>query len=246
VIIVNELALSERLRTVAHEIPNGSKIADIGSDHAYLPCYAALQGLISYAVAGEVNEGPFQSAKNQVEKLNLNDRIKVRKGNGLEVIERDEVNVITIAGMGGPLISEILEAGKDKLNGIERLILQPNIGAKSIRLWLLENDWELIKEHILEEDQKIYEILVAEKGNPLKPYRIENKSESESDLLLGPFLMKEKNEAFRKKWSHELLKWKKITRQIDQKAQNEDTVEKRKELLNKIRMVEEVLNDEIS
>ncbi|EKN62390.1 tRNA (adenine(22)-N(1))-methyltransferase TrmK [Schinkia azotoformans] len=240
---MNELALSDRLRAVALEIPIGSKIADIGSDHAYLPCFAALQGLISYAVAGEVNEGPFQSAKNQVEKLNLNDRIKVRKGNGLEVIEKDEINVITIAGMGGPLISEILEAGKDKLNGKERLILQPNIGAKSIRLWLIENGWELIKEHILEEDQKIYEILVAEKGNPHAPYSNE---EREADLLLGPFLKKEKNEAFQKKWKHELLKWKKIIRQIDQKAQNEDTVEKRKDLMNKIQMVEEVLNDEIS
>ncbi|KEF35899.1 putative SAM-dependent methyltransferase [Schinkia azotoformans MEV2011] len=242
-IIVNELALSDRLRAVALEIPIGSKIADIGSDHAYLPCFAALQGLISYAVAGEVNEGPFQSAKNQVEKLNLNDRIKVRKGNGLEVIEKDEINVITIAGMGGPLISEILEAGKDKLSGKERLILQPNIGAKSIRLWLIENGWELIKEHILEEDQKIYEILVAEKGNPHAPYSNEKR---EADLLLGPFLKKEKNEVFQKKWKHELLKWKKIIGQIDQKAQNEDTVEKRKDLMNKIQMVEEVLNDEIS
>ncbi len=242
-IIVNELALSDRLRAVALEIPIGSKIADIGSDHAYLPCYAALNGLISYAVAGEVNEGPFQSAKNQVEKLNLNDRIKVRKGNGLEVIERDEVNIITIAGMGGPLISEILEAGKDKLNGIERLILQPNIGAKSIRVWLLENGWELMKEHILEEDEKIYEVLVAERGTPLKPY---NENKNQSGLLLGPFLMKEKNEAFRKKWRHELLKWKKIIEQIDQRAQNEDTVEKRKDLMNKVQMVEEVLNDEIS
>lgn len=243
-IIVNELALSERLRTVALEIPIGSKIADIGSDHAYLPCYAALEGLISYAVAGEVNEGPFQSAKNQVEKLNLGDRIKVKKGNGLEVIEKDEVNVITIAGMGGPLISEILEAGKEKLNGKERLILQPNIGAISIRLWLFENGWELIKEHILEEDQKIYEVLVAEKGNPLKPYS--NESERETDLLLGPFLKEEKNEVFRKKWMYELSKWKKIIEQIDQATQNEDALEKRKNLMNKIHMVEEVLSNEIS
>ncbi|HHW36908.1 MAG TPA: tRNA (adenine-N(1))-methyltransferase [Bacillales bacterium] len=240
---MNELALSDRLRAVALEIPIGSKLADIGSDHAYLPCFAALQGLICYAVAGEVNVGPFQSAKNQVEKSNLPDRIKVRKGNGLEVIEKGEVDVITIAGMGGPLISEILEAGKDRLTGNERLILQPNIGAKSIRLWLLENGWELIKEHILEEDQKIYEIVVAEKGNPYIPYSNEKR---DSDLLLGPFLKKEKNEAFRKKWGSELLKWQKIIEQIDQKAQNEETVEKRKDLMNKVRMVKEVLHDEIS
>lgn len=239
-IIVNEFVLSERLKTVANEIPKGSKIADIGSDHAYLPCYAMLQGMIKYAVAGEVNEGPYQSAKNQVEKLNLSDCITVRKGNGLEVIGNGEVNVITIAGMGGSLISEILESGKQKLPEVERLILQPNVGARSIRIWLIENGWQLIREHILEEDKKIYEVLIAEKGNPAAPYSYDDNKESE--ILLGPFLKKEKNEVFIKKWMLELAKWKKILEQLDQAASNEETAEKKEELTKKIKMVEEVLN----
>ncbi|HHY72985.1 MAG TPA: tRNA (adenine-N(1))-methyltransferase [Bacillus bacterium] len=242
---MNEFVLSERLKTVASEIPSGAKIADIGSDHAYLPCYAALHGLIRYAVAGEVNEGPFRSAKNQVEKLNLSDCIKVRKGNGLEVIQKGEVNVITIAGMGGPLISEILEAGKEKLTEVELLILQPNIGARSIRVWLIENGWELIKEHILEEDKKIYEVLVAKKGDPLAPYHGE--ANREAALLLGPFLKKEKNEVFKRKWQDELSKWKKIMKQLEFVAEeNRETVKKKLELTKKIQMVEEVLKNEIS
>lgn len=108
-------------------------------------------------------EGPFLSAKKQVEDAQLTDQVEVRFGNGLEVITPGEVDCITIAGMGGTLIASILEAGKDKLDNGPRLILQPNVSAKSIRTWLMDNGWSLVGEEILEEDDKLYEILVAEK-----------------------------------------------------------------------------------
>ena len=72
--------------------------------------------------------------------------------------------------MGGTLIASILERGKNKLGKVERLILQPNVGSQNVRIWLMDNDWELKDEEILEEDGKIYEILIAETGEPLKPY----------------------------------------------------------------------------
>ncbi|MFP3416209.1 tRNA (adenine(22)-N(1))-methyltransferase TrmK, partial [Bacillus sp. SIMBA_074] len=84
----------------------------------------------------------------------------------------DEATCITIAGMGGTLISSILESGKGKLGKAERLILQPNVGAANVRSWLIDNGWELSGEEILEEDGKIYEILIAEKGEPLRPYHV--------------------------------------------------------------------------
>ncbi|UOE75416.1 tRNA (adenine(22)-N(1))-methyltransferase [Parageobacillus thermoglucosidasius] len=233
---MNEFRLSKRLETVASFIPKGATLADIGSDHAYLPCYAYLHGYITKAVAGEVADGPFRSAKLQVERTGLQDVISVRKGDGLEVIQPGEVDCITIAGMGGTLIANILEAGKDKLSGVKRLILQPNVGAHIVRKWLIDHQWELMAECILEEEGKIYEVLVAEKGDGKRPYR-----NMEAELLLGPFLLKEKNDAFLKKWNNELAHWKRIVRQLDEKAETESAISKKRELEKKIMLVEEAL-----
>ncbi|MCM3111397.1 tRNA (adenine(22)-N(1))-methyltransferase [Lederbergia lenta] len=234
---MNVNKLSKRLdRVVSYVIP-GSKIADIGSDHAYLPCYAIKHGVASRAVAGEVVEGPYQAAIQQVNSSGLKDLIDVRKGNGLAVIEAGEVDCIVIAGMGGALITEILETGKEKLEGVKRLILQPNLAANNIRRWMLENEWQLIHENILCEDNKSYEVLVAEKGNPYLPYTDEKK-----EILLGPYLLQEKNEIFQHKWLQEIQQWEKILQHLKSSEENEANRRKQNELLEKINMVKEALS----
>lgn len=240
---MNSEKLSNRLATVAKYIPKGSRMADIGSDHAYLPCFAVLTGKAVFAIAGEVADGPFQSAQSQVELQALSDKISVRKGDGLEVLLPGEVDTITIAGMGGTLIANILNAGKEKLKNVKRLILQPNISAISIRIWLLENGWELIGEEILEEDGKIYEVLIAEQGEPLKPYVGKDR---DSTLLMGPFLMEKHTEAFRKKWNNEAQTWKKILKNLQSASETRENLLKREELTKKITMVEEALQGEKS
>jgi tRNA (adenine22-N1)-methyltransferase len=239
---LNTDKLSVRLSKVANYVPEGARMADIGSDHAYLPCYLAKNGKISSAIAGEVAEGPFHSAEKNVLAEGLADTIAVRKGDGLEVIQPSEVDCITIAGMGGALITSILDNGKDKLDSVKRLILQPNISAISIRTWLIANNWELIAEEIIEEDSKIYEILVAERGDPRKPYQ----EKRDEGLLLGPYLLKQKNEIFKKKWTAEMNNWQRIYQALAGASETIETIEKRKELLNKISLVEEVLNNEES
>lgn len=234
---MNERQLSERLIRVAHYVPKGARVADIGSDHAYLPCYLCLQDDTSTAIAGEVNEGPYQSAKKQVLRVGLTDRIDVRKGNGLEVIQAGEVDVLTIAGMGGGLITTILDEGKKKLQGVSRLIVQPNVAAETIRVWLRQNGWLLLEEEILEEDEKIYEILVAVPGDDSALY----KEDTERKLLLGPYLMQEQNQAFCKKWKNEMENWKRILRQFEQATMSEEIEQKREELTKQFHLVKEVL-----
>ncbi|MBM6619274.1 tRNA (adenine(22)-N(1))-methyltransferase [Bacillus suaedaesalsae] len=235
---MNELKLSKRLETVAEAIPFGSTLADIGSDHAYLPIYCKLNGIVRFAIAGEVVEGPFQTAKNQVERLNLQNSVEVRRGDGLEVIQPGEVEVVTICGMGGALITSILESGKHKLDGVKRIILQPNIMAINIRKWLIENNWALLQEFILEEDGKIYEVLVAEKGNSIHSYTSGN---LETELLLGPFLMQDKSEVFIKKWTSEKKNWERVLSELQGAKSSEEVQAKQEEIKNLIRIVEEAI-----
>ena len=239
---MNSDKLSARLLTVAKHVPQGARLADIGSDHAYLPCYLAKNNQISFGVAGEVASGPYKLAEKNVLSEGLSEKISVRMGDGLEVIQPDEVDCITIAGMGGSLITSILEEGKDKLDRVKRLILQPNISAITIRKWFLENEWELIAEEIVEEDGKIYEILVAEKGDARKPYT-KNK---EMRLLMGPYLLREKNTAFIKKWAAEKENWQRISKQLGMASHTQESLEKREELLHKMQLVEEAFKNEES
>ncbi|WP_042458494.1 tRNA (adenine(22)-N(1))-methyltransferase [Neobacillus dielmonensis] len=237
---MNSEKLSARLNTVAKYVAKGARLADIGSDHAYLPCYLAKNNEIVFAIAGEVAVGPYQSAQRHVVAEGLSEVISVRLGDGLEVIQPGEVDCITIAGMGGALITSILEKGKEKLGSVTRLILQPNISAETIRKWLIENGWELIAEEILEEDGKIYEVLTAEKGNVLRPYR----GNLELGVLVGPYLVENQTNAFYKKWTAEIDNWQRILMQLNEAVQTPETLDKKRELTNKIHLVKEALKNE--
>ncbi len=203
-------------------IPGQSRLADIGSDHAMLPVAAVESGMVLHAVAGEVNPGPFKAAAKQVAEAGLQERISVRRGDGLAVIEAGEVDVITIAGMGGGLIASILDSGQDKLVDVQLLILQPNVGEDILRRWLMEHGWLLTSETILEEDGKIYEVLTAvpEKEDERISSRLlyqdqewpsssgEGTFTVTSELLLrmGPWLLKEPSPVLIDKWNSELEK----------------------------------------
>lgn len=229
---MNAKKLSERLRTVASFVKENTILADIGSDHAYLPCFLVHEGIISQAIAGEVVKGPFESAQKHVESEGLQENIEVRFGNGLEVIsDEDNVQTVTIAGMGGPLIASILESGKEKLSKIDTLILQPNIHAKAIREWAIQEQWKIEQEVILEEHDKIYEILVLKKGIMQL---------SEKELLVGPILSKEKSPVYQRKWNNELNEWRRIVNELN-KIQGTDVLQKKEELESKIALVRETL-----
>lgn len=225
--------LSKRLKEVAGFVEEQAILADIGSDHAYLPAYLVKKGKIQKAIAGEVVKGPFDSAVKNVQKEGLEQLIEVRLANGLRAIEKnDDIDTVTIAGMGGTLISTILEEGKDRLTAVKRLITQPNIHALAIRMWAVENGWKIVAEAILEEDEKIYEVVVLERGKV---------TYSDKELLLGPFLMRERNAVFRKKWLREMKEWHRILQSIEAATKNPATEEKRVQLQQQIQYVQEVL-----
>ncbi|KZK05134.1 putative tRNA-m1A22 methylase [Lactococcus cremoris] len=228
---MNEIKLSKRLKAVADYVDKGARLADIGSDHAYLPTYLVQKNEVEFAVAGEVVKGPFEIAKNHVAQANLKENIQVRLANGLAAIENvDKIDTIVIAGMGGILISEILEAGKGKLSSVKRLILQANNHEDTLRQWLTEHQFVIKAEQILLEAGKFYEIIVAE------PTTNENPVLSTNDLLFGPFLSKEKSVIFQQKWQKELNTLNKIIDRLP-----DEQTEKREEVLTEIAKIKEVL-----
>lgn len=224
-----ETKLSKRLAAVADYVPQGARLADVGSDHAYLPLFLVEQGRIDFAVAGEVVQGPYQSALQNVEQAGQSEKISVRLANGLAAVElTDQVSTVTIAGMGGRLIAEILEAGKDKLVSVERLVLQPNNREDDVRRWLLAHEFQLIAEEILEENDKIYEILVAEKGSA---------DLTADQLRFGPYLLEEQSATFQKKWLKELDKLTYALEQVPLERQAD-----RSAISQKIQQIQEVLH----
>jgi len=221
--------ISKRLELVASFVPQGAILLDVGSDHAYLPIELIERGQIESAIAGEVVEGPYQSAVKNVEAYGLKEKIQVRLANGLAAFEEaDQVSVITIAGMGGRLIARILEEGLDKLADVERLILQPNNREDDLRIWLQDHGFEIVAENILEEAGKFYEILVVEAGQMKL---------SASDVRFGPFLSKEVSPVFVQKWQKEAEKLEFALGQIPEK-----NMEERQVLVDKIQAIKEVLH----
>ncbi|MBC8079463.1 MAG: SAM-dependent methyltransferase [Gorillibacterium sp.] len=242
------MKLSKRLQIIADYVPSGSRLADIGSDHALLPVYLASQGKVSFAVAGEVNPGPFQAAVKQVREAGLEQMVSVRKGDGLAVIQTDEVNVVTIAGMGGSLIATILTASPEKLSHVDRLILQPNVAEDRVRRYLVEHDWWLMDEDIVEEDGKIYEVLLAVRHPQAKILNQDlycdytNGFQADGQLLMrmGPYLLKKGGDVFCKKWNSEIDKLIRIEEQLHS-SELETAREKQLELRQDIRIFSEVL-----
>ena len=221
--------ISKRLELVASFVPQGAVLLDVGSDHAYLPIELVEKGKIERAIAGEVVEGPYQSAVKNVESHGLKEKIQVRLANGLAAFEEeDQVTVITIAGMGGRLIATILEEGLDTLSNIQRLILQPNNREDDLRIWLQDNGFQIVAESILEEAGKFYEILVVEAGQM---------ELSASDVRFGPFLSKEVSPVFVQKWQREAAKLEVALSQIPEK-----NLAERQILADKIQAIKEVLH----
>ncbi|MFZ4452001.1 tRNA (adenine(22)-N(1))-methyltransferase [Salibacterium aidingense] len=243
---MNKNHLSKRLFAVAEHIPAGAVIADIGTDHGILPIYAVKQGTAVSAIASDVNAGPLESARNNIAAEQLESRIITRAGDGLQALKKeDNVDTVIIAGMGGALITSMLNEGTCPLQNVQRLILQPNLGAEEIRRWLLHNHWQLTSESIIEESGKIYEILTAVKGNGDKPYS-DNLKRIEAELLFGPFLLQKKNRAFVKKWSREKKQWETIISELNKAEEPRQVAAKKRELQKKINLAEEVLTYETS
>lgn len=247
------LKLSRRLSALADWVPPGARLADIGTDHALLPVFLAGNGRVKLAIAGDVNAGPVEAARRQVKEAGLESLVSVRLGDGLAVISPGEVDTVSIAGMGGSLMVRILEQGVARLTGVRTLILSPHVAEDQVRKWLVEHAYVIDKETLIEEDGVIYTIVRAvkadeeeAKGRNAELYDVTLLAPALSrvshSLLyeMGPLLLRESTETFRRKWEQEILKRERVILQL-QHAEAPEAAEKAREWQEDVREIREVL-----
>ncbi|MCC8123675.1 MAG: class I SAM-dependent methyltransferase [Oscillospiraceae bacterium] len=158
------MELSPRLRAVAQFIPQGARLADVGTDHAYLPVWLLQRGQIAYAVASDLREGPLERARATAARYGMSEQIRFCLGDGLVRIMPDEVDTIVIAGMGGETISAILAAAPWLKAGNHRLILQPMSAQEDLRAWLAGNGYRIVQESLSREGETLYVALCVLPG----------------------------------------------------------------------------------
>jgi tRNA (adenine22-N1)-methyltransferase len=165
------MELSPRLRAAAELVPRGAHFADIGTDHAYLPVWLILNGVIETAIAADLRPGPLERARETAKKYALGDRVDFRLCDGLTGLRPGEADTVAIAGMGGETIAHILAAAPWTRQPGLTLILQPMSTQPELRGWLGENGYQITREHTVREDKTLYTILrvVAGQMPPLTP-----------------------------------------------------------------------------
>lgn len=158
------MKLSPRLQAIADYVPEGSRVADIGTDHGYIPVYLVDRNISNTIIATDVNVGPLENAKSYIEKKGYQKIIETRLGNGLGPLLSNEVETVIIAGMGGLLIAEILNSSQGITDTIENFILQPMVASEELRRYLNTNKYKIIDEKLVKEGTKIYEVMLVNHG----------------------------------------------------------------------------------
>lgn len=163
--------LSPRLRMVGDLVPAGARLADIGTDHAYLPAALLLEDKIPWAVAADLRRGPLDRARATVRAYGLTGRVAFRLCDGLTGIRPDEVDAVAVAGMGGETIAAILNAALWTRERDVPLILQPMSSMPDLRGWLRENGFCIEEERLAREGDALYTALLVRAGEmgPLTP-----------------------------------------------------------------------------
>ncbi len=218
------IKLSNRLQAVARQIPAGLRVADVGTDHGYLPVYLVVNDIAPKVIASDRGKRPLDSARQLISLLSLENQIDVRLGDGLSVLQPDEAEVICLAGMGGVAIKEIISAGLPLAQAAKRLVLQPQRNVPAVRRFLVANGFKIVAEDLAEDDGFYYEIIAVEPG-------LMELTEQEADF--GPLLLRDGHPLFKE---FLILKETDLTQLLAAMADNnsKDSLQRKKQLEEEI------------
>ena len=227
------MQLSNRLKAVADEVIENSRVADVGCDHAYTSIYLAKNEKVKHIIAMDVRTGPLKKAKENIKVYGFENIIETRLSDGVKELNSGDVDTIIISGMGGSLVCKILTEGKDVLEKVERLVLQPQTEIPEVRRYLHQIGFSIYKEIMLIEDGKYYTVLAAKKEK--------QEQFSEVEYAFGKYLLEHHDETLKKYLSKEIDKKKNIQNNLEQyREKNEQRII---ELEEEIALIDRAWND---
>lgn len=226
--------LSNRMKAISSLVSPGLTLCDVGCDHGFLPIALVQEQKIKRAIAIDINPGPLQAGRKNIEEAGFSDVIETRLSDGLLAVMPKEADSILIAGMGGGLVLHILEQSKEVVDAAKELILQPQSEIQEVRKYLMEQGFAIVEEDMVLEDGKYYPMMKVQ-GNGSKI------NYTEAELYFGPCLLHKKHEVLldflkrEKRIQHEVL-------ENLQQAKETSAILKRKEEVEKyLSLVEEAM-----
>jgi len=193
------MELSRRLKAVADAVTKGNVVADVGCDHAYISIYLIQEGYAPSVIAMDVNKGPLQRAMDNIKLHGYEHNIQTRLSNGLQKLEVKEADTILLAGMGGNLMTQILEEGHMAVKEAKELILQPQSEISDLRKYLHTIGYEILSEEMVIDDDKYYIVIKSKNVGQAIPYEKEiyylfgKNLLEQKDAVLKQYLLKELN-----------------------------------------------------
>lgn len=191
--------ISDRLKTVAEMTTRGNIVADIGTDHGYVPIYLVENQICEKVYAMDINDGPLKIADKNIAMKELESNIETIKSDGMEKLKDNMVQTVIIAGVGGELMVNILKKGEN-IKGIKEFVLCPHRRVDMVREYLLDKNWKIIDEKMLIDDGKYYTVMKAKKG-------CEKISYDETEIKYGRILLKNKDNILKKYLEKEYSKF---------------------------------------
>lgn len=220
--------MSNRLELIASFVHDGIGVADVGTDHGYIPVMLAKRGYSGNIIATDINQGPLDKAKQSLEEAACEDSVKLILCDGLDGCDSEKVDTIIVAGMGGDTITGILDRAEWIFRDDIKLILQPVTKPEILRYWLVNNDFTITKEAQVEENGTIYQIICAVPGRDCR-YK-------DSELFIGRFELI-KDSPYLKTLLDKHIK------RFDLAVKGLKKTERQEELLPWLEIVENILNE---
>ena len=233
------IQLSKRLQAVADLGKFGDTMADIGTDHGYIPIYLIQSKRISHAVAMDIGKGPLLRAQEHIAKYQLGAYIETRLSDGAKELCCGEVSSVVIAGMGGVLMQKILRDSEEVFRGVKEIILQPQSEIEQTRRFLLDNGYEILAEDMVLEDGKYDPMMRVSWVESIEenPYA----EAKDIDFVYGAYLLKERHPVLRSYLYREIGIYRELEQKLKDLPANEELEKRRREVSCQLALAEEAL-----